>query len=287
MTLNSELTALMDKARNLTGLTDKISIDRLTGLMNHFYLHINPNILTTTTFVPETSSRDSYEYISTGITLVNGWQYTFSCNTKSSDGKDHTVRYRLYDFSANETYPFNDDAVFQTNSSRLSVTFTVPNDGYKYQLLLYNSDKFTVPNWLVTFENCKLELGNLATPLNLLHQSMMYYLPNTNLVDNYDCALYDQSSTITMEHGKTYEVIAETNGYFSNDHEPNVESDKCVLWLTDETKYSQIISNSNTATGSTFVWNGDSGLYHLRVNAYHKGNQNKIYAYNIRIYADN
>lgn len=32
MTLNSELTVLMDKARNLTGLTDKISIDRLTGI---------------------------------------------------------------------------------------------------------------------------------------------------------------------------------------------------------------------------------------------------------------
>lgn len=50
----------------------------------------------------------------------------------------------------------------------------------------------------------------------------MYYLPNINIINNYDCALYDRGSTITMERGKIYEVIAETNGYFSNDHDPNV-----------------------------------------------------------------
>lgn len=45
MTLNSELIALMDKARSLTGLTDKISIDRLTELMDYFDLHVNPNLI--------------------------------------------------------------------------------------------------------------------------------------------------------------------------------------------------------------------------------------------------
>lgn len=45
MTAVETLTALMDKARQKTGLTEKISVPRLTGLMDHFDLHINPNLL--------------------------------------------------------------------------------------------------------------------------------------------------------------------------------------------------------------------------------------------------
>lgn len=44
MSLNDVMTPLMDKARKLTGLTDKISIARLTELMDHFDLHVNPNL---------------------------------------------------------------------------------------------------------------------------------------------------------------------------------------------------------------------------------------------------
>ena len=44
-----------------------------------------------------------------------------------------------------------------------------------------------------------------------------------------------------MEYGKKYEVIAEMNGFFSNQHQPNVESNKCILWLTDASVYTQPI----------------------------------------------
>ena len=168
MTVSDVMTPLMDKARKLTGLTDKISIARLTRLMNHFELRVNPNIFTgTTTFVPNAKSvRTPFECVATNINLVNGWTYTFSADTKSSDNKEHLVRYRLYDFSVGDqsSFPKDDDGVLQTGG-RISVTFTVPNNNYKhYQFVLYNSDKNTVPDWLVTFENCKLELGDLATP---------------------------------------------------------------------------------------------------------------------------
>lgn len=113
------------------------------------------------------------------------------------------------------------------------------------------------------------------------------YLPNITILDNFDCNLTDPSSTIQMEAGSTYEVVAETNGYFSDDHEPNVESDKCVLFLTDSKYYSQIISSDSTSTGSKFTWHGPSGKFFLRVNAYHKAGKNTIYAYNIRIYKVN
>lgn len=126
--------------------------------------------------------------------------------------------------------------------------------------------------------------GVKPTPPNLLFNARSKYLPNATVIDNFDCNLTDPSSTIHMESGSTYEVIAETNGYFSGDHEPNVESDKCVLFLTDSVTYSQIISRDSTATGSQFVWNGPSGTFYLRVNAYHKAGKNTICAYNIRIY---
>lgn len=45
MTAVETLTALMDKVRQKTGLTEKISVPRLTGLMDHFDLHANPNLL--------------------------------------------------------------------------------------------------------------------------------------------------------------------------------------------------------------------------------------------------
>ena len=87
-----------------------------------------------------------------------------------------------------------------------------------------------------------------------------------------------------MEYGKKYEVIAETNGFFSNQHQPNVESNKCILWLTDASIYTQLISDEHTAQGTVFTWGCPTGTYYLRVNAYHKSTTNTIYAYNIRIY---
>lgn len=110
------------------------------------------------------------------------------------------------------------------------------------------------------------------------------YRPIHNPADNFDCYDIYSDTQVKLEYGKQYEVVAETNGVFSSKHDPNTESDKCVLWLTDATTYTLPISDENTSRGTVFTWIYPTGTYFLRVNAYHKGNANNIYAYNIRIY---
>ena len=109
------------------------------------------------------------------------------------------------------------------------------------------------------------------------------YFPNTVANDNFDCYDVYQDTSINMTQGEKYILIAETNGTFSSQHDPTVESDNCVLWLTDYS-YTQIISDENTSQGTVFTWNGPTSTSYLRVNAYHKAANNTIYASNIRIY---
>lgn len=45
MSLNDTMTALMDKVRQITGLTDKISVAQLTDLMGNF---VSPNLIPNT-----------------------------------------------------------------------------------------------------------------------------------------------------------------------------------------------------------------------------------------------
>ena len=133
--------------------------------------------------------------------------------------------------------------------------------------------------------------GNLP---NLLPNAEAKYLPNNVKNDNFDCYVTYQDTSINMKQGGRYIVIAETNGTFSSQHEPAVESDKCILWLTNYNVtsinvtstniYTQLISDENTSQGTVFTWNGSTGTYCLRVNAYHKAADNTIYASNIRIY---
>lgn len=286
MTLNSELTALMDKAREITGLTEKISVDRLTSLMDHFDLHVNPNLLSSTTWTtvpninyptwPETQLIDS----------LKPGTYTFSWKAVASSKLDKTIRVRLHN-KKNDGVPSGFGWAgnnFMLTSKKTSFTFTVPDNGDDYELLIYGSAVNASENDKVTFYDCKLEVGDLATPLNLLPNHEIRYLPKNNPANNFDCYAIYTDTSIKMEYGKKYEVIAETNGFFSNQHQPNVESNKCILWLTDVSVYTQPISDEHTAQGTVFTWGGPTGTYYLRVNAYHKSTTNTIYAYNIRIY---
>lgn len=160
------LTALMDKARKITGLTEKISVARLTGLMDHFDLHVNPNLLSETTYVNNKSGTYGYIQVTRNGVLKNGKTYTFSLDAKTSDGQKHLLRYRLYDHTQPAlALPKNDDGNFWSNE-HAAITFTIPNnEAHAYNLMLYNSDWQTVPTWTTTFSNCKLEYGDLATPL--------------------------------------------------------------------------------------------------------------------------
>lgn len=101
------------------------------------------------------------------------------------------------------------------------------------------------------------------------------FQPNFSKIDNF---IVYTASTAYMEQGQQYTVHADaSNGLvWSGTHDPNVESNKVVLWLTDTKIYWQIISDSNTATGTTFTWNHPSGTYYLRVNTYKSDNSGYV-----------
>lgn len=174
MSLNSELTALMDKARNLTGLTDKISIDRLTGLMDHFDLHINPNLIANS----DTLSGDNF--LTTGVSYSNvsghvvansnGKQWSqFMCLVSLSAGKTYTfsetvsgpldngtVTFILQDSKGSEQFIFDHITIPDDESEhRVSYTFSVNSDG-NYRVFFTNAKTFCLP---------KLEIGELSTPI--------------------------------------------------------------------------------------------------------------------------
>ena len=107
---------------------------------------------------------------------------------------------------------------------------------------------------------------------NLLKGSKGPFKPDskpTNF-DNYH--YYQNETSVYLEQNKKYIISAKTDGNFTASHNPNSESDNVVLWLIDDKwTINQIISDSNTGTtGTQFTWNNPTGIYHLRVNTYHK-----------------
>ena len=101
----------------------------------------------------------------------------------------------------------------------------------------------------------------------------------------YDCHQTFLDTPIQLQQGSQYIVKAETSGVFSKVHEPDKESDKCVLWLVNVLQnLAFIISDKNTeSVGTKIMWPFASGTFYFRVNAYHKNNTS-IYAYNVRIH---
>lgn len=106
---------------------------------------------------------------------------------------------------------------------------------------------------------------------NLLRNSSGKFQPNLSKVDNW--LRYD-SSTVYMTQGQQYTVHADASSglVWSGIHDNTKENNNVVLWLTDNTKVSQIISDANTGTRTTFTWNNPSGTYYLRVNTYKSDN---------------
>ena len=117
--------------------------------------------------------------------------------------------------------------------------------------------------------------------VNLLANSKGPFRPTgvatTAAADNY--AIYS-GSTIYMVQGQIYTISGQTNGVWSGNHDPNTVSDKCVVWLVNNQQ--SIIISANTMP-HTFTWNYPTGTRELRVNAYHKGAGNTIYAEKIKI----
>lgn len=93
--------------------------------------------------------------------------------------------------------------------------------------------------------------------------------PNRSSIDNN----ITTDLKVRLEQGKTYILSAETNGTFTNQHNPNKSSDNATIWLVNPS-YSTwaVISDSNTANGTRYTHNRPTGEYNIRVNGYKADN---------------
>lgn len=187
MTLSNAMTSLMDKARELTGLSEKISLSRLTELMNHFDLHVNPNlILADKINVAVTShTKDAYpnwqnEYISNP--LKPDTTYTISACATTSDTRVANASIRIWNDRTNTPLLDKNGSwepslwIFPADGKRHSYTFTTDNkgassDGYNYVLWAYAGvagREIYGFDFTTIYRDIKLEVGDLATPFEKL-----------------------------------------------------------------------------------------------------------------------
>ena len=107
---------------------------------------------------------------------------------------------------------------------------------------------------------------------NLLKGSKGPFMPDRKPANFDNNILYVGNTSIYMEQGQEYIISAKTDGNFTAHHNGTKESDNVVLWIMDKAvRNYQIVSDLNTGTrGTKIVWNKPTGIYHLRVNTYHK-----------------
>ena len=107
---------------------------------------------------------------------------------------------------------------------------------------------------------------------NLLKGSKGPFMPDRKPANFDNNVLYVGNTSIYMEQGQKYIISAKTDGNFTAHHDGNKESDNVVLWIMDkDVRNYQIVSDLKTGTtGTKIIWNKPTGIYHLRVNTYHK-----------------
>ena len=95
------------------------------------------------------------------------------------------------------------------------------------------------------------------------------YQPSNSTTDN----LIMTGQRVRLEQGKTYILSAETNGTFTNQHNPNQSSDNATIWLVNPSFSTwAVISDSTTANGTRYTHNRPTGEYNIRVNGYKTDN---------------
>ena len=157
---------------------------------------------------------------------------------------------------------------------KLSMTeFEVRASGIHQEILNVKKDK--ADKTLVVAEAGKLreEFSNLRVGgTNLLKGSKGPFLPDRKPANFDNNVLYAGQTSVHMEQGQEYIISAKTDGNFTAHHDGNKESDNVVLWIMDkDVRNYQIVSDLKTGTtGTKFIWNQPTGIYHLRVNTYHK-----------------
>ena len=120
--------------------------------------------------------------------------------------------------------------------------------------------------WTALFDN--VQVGGR----NLLRGSKGPFIPDRKPANFDNNVLYAEQTSIYMEQGREYIISAKTDGSFTAHHDGNKESDNVVLWIMDKNvRNYQIVSDLKTGTtGTKIIWNKPTGVYHLRVNTYHK-----------------
>ena len=151
--------------------------------------------------------------------------------------------------------------------------FEVRAGSIQQEILNVSKDK--ADKTLVMAEAGKLreEFSNLRVGgTNLLKGSKGPFLPDRKPANFDNNVLYAGQTSVHMEQGQEYIISAKTDGNFTAHHDGNKESDNVVLWIMDkDIRNYQIVSDLKTGTtGTKFIWNKPTGIYHLRVNTYHK-----------------
>ena len=154
--------------------------------------------------------------------------------------------------------------------------FEVRASGIRQEIV--NATKDKADKTLVTAEAGRLreELASLSVGgRNLLKGSKGPFKPNRNPANFDNNTLYSQETSVYLVQNEKYRISAKSDGNFTSWHSPNNENDNVVLWLMDKAVSNyQIVSDAKTATtGTEFVWNRPTGIYHLRVNTYRKDTQ--------------
>lgn len=158
--------------------------------------------------------------------------------------------------------------------SKLSTTeFDVRANRISQEII--NATKDKADKALVTAEAGRLreELASLSVGgRNLLKGSKGPFKPNGNPANFDNQVLYRNETSIHLVQNEKYRISAKTDGIFDSRHNSSKESDNVVLWLMDKAVVNhQIVSDAKTGTtGTEFVWNRPTGIYHLRVNTYRK-----------------
>ena len=93
--------------------------------------------------------------------------------------------------------------------------------------------------------------------------------PSRSSIDNFIMT----GQRVRLEQSKTYILSAETNGTFTNQHNPNQSSDNATIWLVNPSFGTWlVISDGNTANGTRYTHNRPTGDYEIRVNGYKTDN---------------
>lgn len=93
--------------------------------------------------------------------------------------------------------------------------------------------------------------------------------PNRSSIDNFIMT----GQRVRLEQSKTYILSAETNGTFTNQHNPNQSSDNATIWLVNPNFSTWlVISDGNMANGTRYTHNRPTGDYEIRVNGYKADN---------------